>query len=508
MSTMSAAQRGLLTVSVMAATLMQALDSTIANVALPHMQGSLGAASDQISWVLTAYLVAAAIATAPTGYLAARFGMKRVFLVAITGFTITSMLCGLATSLPQMVLFRLLQGLCGACLVPLSQVVLLNSYPKEQHGSAMALWGMGVMLGPILGPTLGGYLTEVYNWRWVFYINVPFGILAFLGLSAGLPADGKTSLPKLDIAGFVLLSLAITALQLMLDRGETKDWFESGEILFYAGLALLTLYLFLAHTVTTPNPFMPLRLFADRNFVSGLVMVAVMGVVLFATSALLPPFLQNLRGFPVITTGLAVAPRGAGTMLAMFVVGRLIRYIDSRYLMLVGMLLTAYSLHLMAGFNLDVPISGLVLACVLQGLGIGLVFVPLSTITFATLFPQERADGASLFSLIRNVGSSVGIAAAFAYQTRMTTTNHAYLTEHVTAFNPALTQYVNAGGGLDTALGLINITTEVQRQAGMLGTIADFKVMMWGVLIAAPLLFVFRTPRDSKPPDPEHAVLD
>ncbi|WP_028009061.1 DHA2 family efflux MFS transporter permease subunit [Solimonas flava] len=493
-TTMSAAQRSLLTVSVMAATLMQALDSTIANVALPHMQGSLGAASDQISWVLTSYMVAAAIATAPTGYLAARFGLKRLFLVAITGFTITSMLCGVAATLPQMVLFRLLQGLCGAALVPLSQVVLLNSYPKEQHGSAMALWGMGVMLGPILGPTLGGWLTEVYNWRWVFYINVPFGVLAFLGLSAGLPNDQEAPQPRLDLFGFALLSLTIAALQLMLDRGETKDWFESTEILIYAGLTLLALYLFLVHTVTTPHPFMPLRLFADRNFVSGLVMVAVMGVVLFATSALLPPFLQNLRGFPVITTGLAVAPRGAGTMLAMFAVGRLIRYVDSRWLMFVGMLLTAYSLYWMAGYTLDVPISGLVGACVLQGLGIGLVFVPLSTITFATLIAQDRADGAALFSLVRNVGSSIGIAAAFAYQTRMTTTNHAYLAEHVTPFNPALAQYVNASGGIESSLGLVDVAAELQRQAGMLGTIADFKVMMWGVLIAAPLLFLFRRP--------------
>ncbi len=505
---MPAGRHALLTVSVMAATLMQALDSTIANVALPHMQGSLGAASDQISWVLTSYMVAAAIATAPTGYLAARFGMKRLFLAAITGFTITSMLCGVAASLPQMVVFRLLQGLCGASLVPLSQVVLLNINPKEKHGSAMAMWGMGVMLGPILGPTLGGWLTEVYNWRWVFYINVPFGILAFLGLSAGLPADTRTAAPKLDVLGFTLLSLTIATLQLMLDRGETKAWFESTEIVIYAGLTVLLLYLFLAHTVTTPSPFMPLRLFANANFVSGLVMIAVMGVVIFATSALLPPFLQNLRGFPVITTGLAVAPRGAGTMASMLLIGRFGNRIDSRWMMFVGMLLTAQSLYMMAGFNLDVPVSGLVASCVLQGVGMGLVFVPLTTITLATLQTRDRADGASLYSLIRNVGSSIGIAAAFAYQTRMTTVNHAYLTEHVTAYTPALAQYLNAGSGLETALGLAGVAAEVQRQAGMLATIADFKVMTWGVLLATPALLMFRKAKPDPAAPVEHVALD
>ncbi|MFT4046379.1 MAG: DHA2 family efflux MFS transporter permease subunit [Solimonas sp.] len=504
------ASRGLATVSVMAATLMQTLDSTIANVALPHMQGALGATSDQISWVLTSYMIAAAIAMTPTGWLADRVGRKRLFLISVAGFAVASMLCGIAATLPEMVLFRLLQGMFGAALVPLSQTVLLDAYPPEQHASAMALWGMGVTLGPILGPTLGGWLTEVYNWRWVFFINVPVGVLTFIGLSAALPPDGGPRHSKLDVAGFALLSIALLALQLLLDRGETKAWFESTEIVVETGVFALALYLFFVHQATTDQPFLPLHLFADRNFSSGLAMIGIVGIVLFATSALLPPFLQNLRGMPVLTTGLVVAPRGIGTMLAMRSVGRLARHFDPRLLMLIGMGSTAVSLWWMAGFTLDEPISGIVLSSMLQGFGIGFTFVPLSTVTFATLAPPDRGYGTSLFSLLRNVGSSVGIALAFAYEAHMTSVNHAYLTEHVNAYNPALGSYLNASGGLESALGLVNIASEVQRQAGMLAVIADFKVMMWGVVVTLPLLLLFRKPAksNSAAAEPEHALLD
>ncbi|NKF22055.1 DHA2 family efflux MFS transporter permease subunit [Solimonas marina] len=503
-----AASRGLITMSVMAATMMQALDSTIANVALPHMQGSLSAASDQISWVLTSYIVAAAIATAPTGFLARRFGLKQLFLTSIVGFTIASMLCGIATSLTEIVVFRLLQGLFGAALVPLSQTVLLDTYPPEQHGSAMSLWGMGVMLGPILGPTLGGWLTEYYSWRWVFFINLPIGIFSFLGLSATLPKiDNSGARARLDVLGFALLSIAIASLQLMLDRGETKDWFSSTEIVIEAGAAVFAFYLFFVHTMTAKKPFIPPHLFRDRNFVSGLVLIFIVGIVLFATSALLPPFLQNLRDFPVVTTGLAVAPRGVGTMIAMQAAGPLLRRVDPRKIMAVGMGCTALSLYWMAGYTLDVPIWFLTVSMVVQGFGIGFVFVPLSTVTFGTLSPQDRGDGTALFSLLRNVGSSIGIAAAFAYQTRMTQVNHAYLTEHITPYNPAIFQYLNAGDGLTKAEGLATIVTEVSRQAGMLALIADIKVMMWGVLLATPLLLLFRRPSPSAQVN-EEALLD
>lgn len=484
----------LITVSVMAATLMQALDSTIANVALPHMRGALSASADQVAWVLTSYMVAAAIATAPTAFLANRFGRKRVFNVCVVGFTLASVLCGIATTLPEMVLFRILQGLFGAALVPLSQAVLLDTYPPEQHGKAMSLWGVGVMIGPILGPALGGWLTESYNWRWVFYINLPIGILALLGLMSALPPDGERHKTRLDVTGFIALSVAIGAFQLMLDRGETLDWFSSPEILVEAMLSLAALYFFIVHSLTTRAPFVTPRLFVDRNFVAGLVMITVVGVVLFATSALLPPFLQNLRGVDATTTGLVIAPRGFGTMLAMIISGRIINRVDARALMLVGLLLTFYSLMEMAHFSLDVPLNHLIWICVIQGAGLGFVFVPLSAITFSSLQAQHRSEGTSLFSLLRNVGSSAGISLAFAYQAQMTQYNHAQLGEHINPFNPALAEYLNAAGGFGSALGLAEITAELQRQAAMLALIADFKIMAWGVLLAVPLLLLFRKP--------------
>jgi DHA2 family multidrug resistance protein len=506
MSRTPAAQRGLVAASVMAATLMQTLDSTIANVALPHMQGGLGASQEQISWVLTSYIVAAAIATAPTGFLAQRYGRKRVFLTAVVGFTLASMLCGLATSLPQIVAFRLLQGLCGASLVPLSQLVLLDTYPKEQHGAAMSLWGMGVMVGPIIGPTLGGWLTETYSWRWVFYINLPVGILAFMGLSAALPADAPKRGLRLDGLGFALLSLAIASLQLMLDRGETQDWFGSPEIVLEAAAAALAFYLFVVHTLTARAPFLSPRLFADRNFVTGLVMIGMVGVVLFATAALLPPFLQNLRGFPVILTGLVIAPRGVGTMVAMKLVPKVIDRWGARLPIAAGLIATAASLHWMTQFNLDVPIWELVVSGVIQGAGLGLVFVPLSTLTFATLAPEHRGDATALFSLVRNIGSSIGIAMTFAFLSQNSQAAHARLVEHINPFNPALAEYANAAGGLGSSAGLLTLEQEVQRQASLLATLTDFQWMMFGVLLVLPLVLLFRSPR--RPAAPVEALID
>src|SRR5712664_2964672 len=293
----------LLTVCVMLATIMQALDTTIANVALPYMQGSLSATLDQINWVLTSYIVAAAIMTPVTGFLAMRFGRKRLFLVAVAGFTVASILCGIATTLPEMVLFRLIQGIFGAPLVPLSQSVLLDSYPQEKHGSAMAMWGIGVMVGPILGPTLGGWLTEYYNWRWVFYINLPIGILAWLGLAAFVRETPIDRSRRFDLLGFALLSVALGAFQMMLDRGQSLDWFQSREVMLEAMLAGLAFYLFLSHMFTSDQPFIEPRLFKDRNFSVGLVFIFMVGVVLLATMALLPPFMQNLMGYPGIDVG-------------------------------------------------------------------------------------------------------------------------------------------------------------------------------------------------------------
>ena len=500
--------RGAITVCVMLATIMQALDTTIANVALPHMQGSLAATQDQISWVLTSYIVAAAIITPPTGFLAARFGRRQIFSWAVGGFTLASMLCGIATSLDQIVFFRLLQGVFGASLVPLSQAVLLDTYPRERHGSAMALWGVGVMVGPILGPTLGGYLTEYYNWRWVFFINLPFGILALLGILSFVPETDREHKLPFDSFGFATLSIAMGALQLLLDRGELKDWFGSREIVLEATLSGLCFYLFLVHTLTYARPFINPQLFRDRNFVTGLAFIFLIGIILLATLALLPPYLQNLMGYPVIDTGFVLAPRGIGTMIAMMIVGRLIGRFDSRLLVLAGLCLTALSLWEMTGFTPDISSWDIMRTGFIQGVGLGFIFVPLSTITFSTLPPQFRTEAAGLFSLMRNIGSSIGISIVIYLLSRNTQINHASIVEQVNPFNPMMQHpWLPQTWTLRAVDGLAALNAEVNRQASAIAYVDDFVLMMWIIVFAAPLLLLLRQPRRAAPPvDPAMAL--
>ncbi|MCK2169306.1 DHA2 family efflux MFS transporter permease subunit [Thalassospira xiamenensis] len=498
-------ERGLTTVSIMLATIMQALDTTIANVALPHMQGSMAATQDQISWVLTSYIVAAAIMTPPTGFLASRFGRKKLFLVSVTGFTIASMLCGAAVSLPEMVVFRLLQGALGAGLVPLSQAVLLDTYPKEKHGSAMAMWGMGVMLGPILGPTLGGYLTEYYNWRWVFYINLPVGLLALGGIMAFVPETDKRKGLSFDWFGFALLSLSIGALQMMLDRGESQNWFSSSEILIETALAAVCLYMFIVHMFTARNPFLEPGLFADRNFVIGLFFIFIVGVVLLATLALLPPFLQNLMGYPVVTAGMLLAPRGVGTMIAMMLVGRLIGKIDIRILILFGLFMTALSLYQMMGFTTEVSEFTIIRTGIIQGIGLGFIFVPLSTITFATLDPHYRTEGTAMFSLMRNIGSSIGISVMTTMLTQNTQVMHASLAATLTPFRMALqSPWLPETWDWQSATGAVTLNQVVTAQANTVAYLNDFQAMMWIVIAVVPLLLLMQGPKRKAPSRDEH----
>src|ERR1700732_2562825 len=345
------ANRGAITASIMLATFMQGVDTTIANVALPHMQGSLSAAQDQMAWVLTSYIVAAAIMTPLTGWLAGRFGIKYVFLISVVGFTVASALCGAATSLAQLVIYRLLQGVCGAALVPLSQAMLFQINPPEKHAQAMAVWGMGVILGPIMGPALGGYLTDYYNWRWVFYINVPVGVLAAIGSPIFIHEPRHAHREPFDFFGFAALSVAIGALQMLLDRGELKDWFGSVEIWIEAAVAALALYLFIVHTATaTDRSFLNRDLLKDGNCMIGTVLMFLIGMPLYGTMRLLPLMLQNLMNYPVVTTGLVTAPRGIGTMVAMFLVARLVGRIDTRLIILTGLVLVAVSQGQMNGF--------------------------------------------------------------------------------------------------------------------------------------------------------------
>jgi len=487
--------RGMITLSVMLATIMQALDTTIANVALPHMQGSMGATQDQISWVLTSYIVAAAIFMPLTGFLSDRLGRKRVFMASVVGFTLASMLCGAAQSLGQIVLFRLLQGVFGASLVPLSQAVLLDTYPREKHGSAMAMWGVGVMVGPILGPSLGGWLTEYYNWRWVFYINLPFGLLAWLGLAAYVHETPINRSRPFDLLGFALLSLGIGALQMMLDRGESLDWFASREVVMEAMLAGLAFYLFVAHIFTHSHAFLEPELFRDRNFSVGLLFIFIVGVILLATMALLPPFMQNLMGYPVLDVGYLLAPRGVGTMIAMITVGKLSGKVDPRYKIFLGLILTTLSLWEMTRFTTDVSGWDIVRTGIIQGLGLGFIFVPLSTITFSTLAPRYRNEGTALFSLMRNIGSSIGISVVITYLSQRSQANHAAFADYINPFNLALRQAVEKGA-LDATSqqGLAALDAQVGVQAATLAYLQDFRLMMWITLAAVPLIILLRAP--------------
>jgi DHA2 family multidrug resistance protein len=487
------AHRGLITVSIMLATIMQALDTTIANVALPHMQGSLQASQDQITWVLTSYIVASAIALPLTGWLCGHWGRRKVFMVSVIGFTIASALCGLANSLVEIVAARLLQGVFGAALVPLSQAVLLDINPREKVGQAMAIWGAGIMVGPILGPLLGGWLTENFDWRWVFFINLPVGIFALWGIMRFLP-ESRPQGERLDIFGFVTLSLAIGMLQLFLDRGEQLDWFDSWEIRLEAAAALIAFAFFVVHTWTVQGvSFFNRDLLKDRNFVTGLLFAFIVGMILYGTMALLPSFLQGLMGYPVVYTGAVTAPRGIGTMIAMIVVGRLVQRVDVRAIMAVGFGLTAFSLWQMTRLTLEMDSSLIIVSGFIQGLGIGFTFVPLSTAAFATLAPRLRNQGTPIFSLLRNIGSSVGISIVQALLTENSGRAHATLAATVAPGNHGLAglpQLLNPGNPVGLAL----LNSEVTRQGVLIGYLSDFGIMMAVTLAAIPLLLLIRSP--------------
>jgi MFS transporter, DHA2 family, multidrug resistance protein len=489
--------RAAITVCVILATIMQALDTTIANIALPYIQGSVSASQDQINWVLTSYIVAAAIMTPPTGFLAGRFGRRRLFLASVVGFTVASMLCGMAQSLVQIVLFRILQGMFGAALVPLSQSVLLDVYPKERQGFAMAMWGIAVMVGPVLGPVLGGWLTENYTWRWVFYINLPIGALTFLGIIAFLPETDQNARAKLDWFGFGTLSLAIGALQVLLDRGEQLDWFGSGEIWIEAIVAASAFYLFLVHTFTADRPFVRPALFRDRNFAAGVLFIFIVGVTYLASLALLTPYLQSLMNYPIVTAGLVMGPRGIGTMGAMLIVGRLVGRVDTRFLLAFGLGLTAWSFYQMTGWTPDVSQTTIIVNGLVQGAGLGFLFVPLSTVTLGTLPPEQRTEGAGLYNLSRNIGSSVGISLVTSLLTENTQANHADIAQHVSAVNrvfesPTIAQFWNPF----TDAGRAALDAMITRQAQIIAYIDDFKLLMIATLIVIPLLIVFKKASD------------
>ncbi|MDX8525403.1 DHA2 family efflux MFS transporter permease subunit [Mesorhizobium sp. MSK_1335] len=499
------ANRGAITACVILAVIMQALDTTIANVALPYIQGSVSASADQINWVLTSYIVAAAVMTPPSGYLANRFGRKRILLVAITGFVVASVLCGFAQSLPQIVGFRLLQGLFGAALVPLSQSILLDIYSVEERGSAMALFGVSVMVGPVLGPVIGGWLTENVSWRWVFYINVPIGMLAFAGVSMFVQETKLDLKARLDWLGFGMLSVAIASLQMFLDRGEQLNWFSSAEIIVEALVCASAFYIFIVHTFTARDTFVNPRLFLDRNFAVGMVFIFIIGITYLASLALMTPYLQTLMGYPVVTAGIVMGPRGLGTMACMFLVGRLVGKVDTRWLLFIGLAITAWAMYDMTGWTPGVSQWTIISTGFIQGAGLGFLFVPLTTITFATLAPERRSEGTGLYNLSRNIGSSVGISVVTALLTQNQQINHADIATYVTPYNPAFADpAVSQALSPYTAAGRAALDGLVTLQATIISYVDDFKLMMILSLAAIPLVLLLRKP--STPAKVDHSA--
>ena len=502
------ARRTMLTVCAMSATIMQALDTTVANVALPYMQGSLSASLDQINWVLTSYIVASAIMTAPIGWMSDRFGRKRLFVICCAGFTVASLLCAMSQDIGAMVFSRLLQGAFGAALVPLSQSVMLDAYPPEQRGQAMAIWGMGVMLGPILGPALGGFLTDRYSWHWVFLINLPVGIITVLGLLTFMDETKKQAQMRFDWFGFIALAIGIGSLQLLLDRGAEVGWYDSAEIVVETLISVAGFYYFFAHSLTTDQPFVRFELFKDRNFAAACLFMAMIGVSLFGTMALITPFTQNLLGYPILTAGFVLGSRGIGTLIAMTAVGRLLKFVEARTLVFCGLSLTAITLYEMVGFTTNSSTYTIVVTGIIQGAGLGLVFVPLSTVAFATLPGELRNSGTAMLTLVRNIGSSIGISMVIANLTSTTTLMHARLSENITPFNNALQQ---AGSMLNTATdqGRALLDAMLTQQATIISYDNTFKLLMVLTLCALPLVLFIGSAR-AKPAggkdEPVHAM--
>ena len=493
---LSGRERVLVEIVVMLATIMVVLDTTIANVALPHMQAALGATSESVAWVLTSYIVASAIAIPLTGWLSDRFGRKRLFTVAIIGFTISSAGCGLSTSLGMMVVARLFQGIFGAFIAPMSQAIMYDINPPQRHARAMMVWGMAVMIAPILGPTLGGYLTDQFDWRWVFFINLPIGVLTGFGawlLVTGEPGTAR----RFDMLGFSLLGLALAAFQLMLDRGTQLDWFEAPEILIEGGVALGAAWMFIVHLTTGRGErIVPTILFKDRNYVAALIFIAIIGGITLAGAALIAPMLQRLLNYPVFDAGLMVMPRGIGTLIAFLMAGRLIeRGVDGRMLIFIGLMILAASLWMMTGFSLDMDRRPVIVSGIVQGFGLGLTMMPTNLLAFTTLAPQLRTDAASLYSLLRNIGGSIAIAATNALVASNTQTSHADLGARInmpslTAIETGLAQF-----GMPAAVALGLVDGEVNRQSVMIAYLDDYWLMMWATIVAAPLVMMMRRQR-------------
>lgn len=494
--------RGLLVVFVMAAMVMQMLDTTIANVALPHMQSSLGATQETVTWVLTSYVLAAAITLPLSGWLVDTFGIRKLLIFSVATFTAASALCGLAQSLNQMVLFRVMQGLAGAFLAPVAQTIMLDTSTPAERPRQMAIYTQGVMLGPIAGPVLGGWITENYTWRWVFFINVPIGILAIFGLLLLLPETPRRA-RKFDITGWVLIAVALASFQLMLDRGSTKDWFDSGEIVTYAVVSACAFWMMFVHFATAEHPLFAREMFFDRNFVGSLLLFFLMGMVLMAVLALLPGLLQQIYGYPAVDAGWLLAPRGIGMLVAVSLLNKQISRLDPRVSLTLGLGLAGWSLWLMSRWSPDMPMGPIFVTGLIQGVGLSFTFIPLTLLAFATLPSQHRADASALNNLFRNVGSSTGITICSVLLARNIQINHAEVGAalRIPSIPFALDRITAYGEASDAVLQVVD--GMVNKQAAMLAYLDDFLLMSVLCFVAIPFLYLLK--RSTMPAGPQSA---
>ncbi|MEX2617412.1 MAG: DHA2 family efflux MFS transporter permease subunit [Alphaproteobacteria bacterium] len=485
----------IITIPVLAASLLHAVNMSTAYVALPSMQGNLSASPDQISWVITAFVVASAVGTVLTGWVSQRIGRRRLFLASIVGFTVTSMLCAISTSLGEVVLMRALQGFVSAPLLPVSQAIMLDTYPKHRHGFAMSIWSMGMILGPVVGPTLGAMLTEWYDWRYVFYMNVPLGLLAFAGIFLTLPATPSRR-HGLDWIGVISLIVAVVCLQMVLDRGERLDWFESLEIVIEGAVAALAFYIFIAHSLTASAPYINLSIFRDRNYVVGVCLIFIFGIAVFASLFILPLFLQNVQDYPVLAAGWMVSVRGVGTMIAMLAGGMLAGRVPAKYLILSGLVCVGVSAIFMTGWNAEVSAVEIAWLTMINGFGVGIMWVTLTTVTFSTLMPEFRTEGAALFALIRAIGASMGTSIIVAILVRSTQVNYSELRDHINPFNESLHQPGAAAvWELDVMTGLASLQKLVATQAETIAYLNAFTFLVLVAFAAMPLVFLLKSPR-------------
>jgi DHA2 family multidrug resistance protein len=493
MNTAAVTHRGPITLGLMLSTIMSILDTTVVNVSMPHMQGTLSASSEQITWVVTSYIVATAVMTPITGWLANRVGLKTLVLIAVAGFTLASMLCGIAANMLQMVFFRALQGVASAPIAPICQAVLLNINPPERYGRATALFMMGNVAAPVVGPIVGAWLTESLSWRWCFYINLPAGICSMLLLWTFMPRATPQA-RRFDFLGFGSLALGIAALQLMLDRGPSQDWFGSREIRTEAAVAAAAFYVFLAHVLTAKRPLFDARLARDRNFVSTTILSFFLNMPLYAGITLLPLMMQGLMGYSAMISGLMSVPRGLLMMATLVIIGRLDAIVDRRVLVATGLFFCVLGFWRMTGFSLSMGTQSIVWAGALQGIGQGIIFVPLATLAFATVDPVLRPEATAIANLVRNLAGSLGIALMQALTAFNTQAMHAALAAHITPGSLALHSLPNTLP-LHSAKGALALNAEITRQAMMVAYIDDFWLMIALGVVCAPLLLLLRKPR-------------